>query len=563
MLQGVNLRLLRLPLNVIDRFQPSSMITTNVLDVLSKSYDFVIVGGGTAGLVLASRLSENPSITVAVLEAGENTINDPMTSIPALYGQQLGNPKHDWGFKTTKQRHSNDREMPSPRGKGLGGSSTINFLMWSLPPAVDIDAFEKLGNPGWNWDEFHRYSRKIEKFHPPTKEVADLFPHTYGDDRGSSGLLQTTFAPHVHTIDAILQETFVNRGIKRLYDPYQGNVIYPSICAIVVTDKAIKVNGTWNASCTIDPKTWTRSSSATAYLLPAQGRPNLTVLTQATVLRVVFREDRNGGDLTATGVDFVHAGQTYSLGAQKEIVLSAGTIKDPQILEMSGIGRRDILSKIGIEPVIELPGVGENLQDHNFATVSYELDPAANHQTLDSLQNPEGIQAAAQLYAQGEGLLRNGVGVFAYLPLIDIRTPDALEVAAKIEKEIEDYKDTPGIAPGLIEQLDIQLDTLRSKLSPELEFEVNPEEGKTYVTIFAFHVHALSRGTIHSKSNDPQDDPDIDPHYLEKDSDMDLLVQGIKYIRSIAQTEPMKSAYVGEELEPGPKCTSDKDVRGK
>ncbi|KAG6909079.1 hypothetical protein DXG01_002060 [Tephrocybe rancida] len=504
------------------------MITTNVVDVLSKSYDFVIVGGGTAGLALASRLSENPSITVAVLEAGDNTINDPMTSIPTPYARQLGNPK-------------------------ARGTSTINFLMWSLPPAVDVDAFEKLGNPGWNWDEFHRYSRKIEKFHPPTKEVADLFPHTYGGDRGSSGRLQTTLAPHVHTIDAILKETFANRGIKRLDDPYQGNV-----------------NGTWNASSTIDPKTWARSSSATAYLVPAQDRPNLTVLTQATVLRIAIAEHRDGDDLIATGVDFVHAGQTYFLGAQKEIVLSAGAVKDPQILEMSGIGRGDILSTIGIEPILELPGVGENLQDHNFVTVAYELDPAANHQTLDSLQNPEGAEVAAQLYAQGKGPLRNGLGFFSYLPLLDTRTPDALELATKIEKEIEDYKNTPGIAPGLREQLDIQLDTLRSKSSPELEFTclpllfsttLKPEAGKTYMSLLAFHVHPLSRGTIHSKSNDPQDDPNIDPRYFEKDSDMDLLVQGIKYIRSIAETEPTKSAYVGKELEPGPKCISDEDIR--
>ncbi|KAG6909080.1 hypothetical protein DXG01_002061 [Tephrocybe rancida] len=528
------------------------MITTNVGDVLNKTYDFIIVGGGTAGLVLASRLSANPSTTVAVLEAGENTIDDPMTSIPAPYGRQIGNPK------------IND---------SIGGTSTINYLMWSLPPAVDIDAFEKLGNPGWNWDEFHRYSRKIEKFHPPTKEVADRFPHTYGNDRGSSGLLQTTFAPHVHTVDAILKETFANRGIKRLDDPYQGNV--NTSIHLLLRDqnkltRRFKVNGTWNASSTIDPKTWARSSSATAYLVPAQDRPNLTVLTQATVLRVVFAEDRNGDDVTATGVEFAHAGKTYSLSAQKEIILSAGAIKDPQILEMSGIGRRDILSKIGIEPRIELPGVGENFQDHNFVTASYELDPAANHQTLDSLLNPEGAQAAAQLYAQGKGPLRNGIGFFSYFPLLDARSPGDIEVAAKIEKDIEDYKNTPGIVPGLREQLDIQLDTLRSKSSPDIELtcipmlfsmSLKPEAGKTYVTIFAFNVHPLSRGTIHSKSNDPQDDPEIDPHCFERDSDVDLLVQGIKHIRGITKTEPMKSACVGEELQPGPKCASDEDVR--
>ncbi|KAG5734171.1 hypothetical protein E4T56_gene1404 [Termitomyces sp. T112] len=529
------------------------MITANISHVLSKTYDFVIVGGGTAGLVLAERLSENPSFTVAVLEAGDNTINDPMTSIPAPYGRQLGNPKYDWGFVSAKQKYSNGMEYPWARGKGLGGTSCINFLEWSLPPAVDVDVLERLGNRGWNWNEFYRYSRKIERFHPPSKEVTDLFPHTYGDDRGTSGPLQITIPPHVYTVDAILRETFLNTGLTALHDPYQG-----------------EVNGAWFPSATINPKTWTRSNSATAYLVPAQDRPNLTVLTQALVCRVLFAQDSSGGDLIATGVEFIHQGTKHVLSANKEVILSAGTIKSPQILELSGIGNSDILSRVDVQTRIELPGVGENLQDHIFVPVSYELDPSAKHQTFDFLGKPELLQKAAELYAEGKGPLRNALSSFAFFSLNDMQATNASIVATKIEEDMNNFRNTPGIGSGLREQIDIQLDSLHSKASPEIEIaslpmlysaKLKPEGDKTYFTLLAFVVHPLSRGTIHSRSNNPRDNPDIDPHYFERDSDMEILIQGIKYIRTMAQTEPMKSACVGEELQPGSRYTNDEELR--
>ncbi|KAG6873259.1 hypothetical protein C0995_001033 [Termitomyces sp. Mi166 len=580
------------------------MITANVSDVLGKVYDFVIVGGGTAGLVLAARLSENPSFTVAVLEAGNNTINDPMTSVPAPYGRQLGNPNRRLENHSTigvlRLRSKSIRTTGKFRGLvakvlvialtlvavsvphniwSTGGTSSINFLEWSLPPAIDVDAFERLGNHGWNWNEFYHYSRKIERFHPPTKEVADLYPHTYGADRGSSGPLRTTIAPHAHTADAIVRETFLNMGLTALYDPYNGEVKLSiggfSRSEIRLTTN--QVNGTWFPSSTIDPETWTRSNSATSYLVPAQDRPNLAVLTQALVCRVLFAEDNNGGDLVATGVEFMHQDAKYILSARKEVILSAGTIKNPQILELSGIGRSDILSRIGVETRLELPGVGENLQDHTFVPVSYELDPSAKHQTFDSLRKPEIARAAAELYAEGKGPLRNALSSFTYFPLDYIKAFDTSNVAAKIEKDINIFKNAPGIDAGLREQMDIQLDSLHSKASPEIEFAtipmlfstrgltgpllVNPEGDKTYYTFLAFLVHPLSRGTIHSRTDNPRDDPDIDPHYFERDSDMEILIQGIKYIRTMAQTEPMKSAYVGEELQPGSLYTSDEELR--
>ncbi|KAG6829935.1 hypothetical protein H0H87_009695 [Tephrocybe sp. NHM501043] len=383
----------------------------DVTDVLSKTYDFVIAGGETAGLTVAARLSENPLITVAVLEAGNNTIDDPLTAIPARYGQYVGNTKYDWGFLTTKQ-YSNDRKMLWSRGKGLGGTSSTNFFAWSIPPAADADAFERLGNPGWDWDEF-----SLTRFQQPMDEQVGEFGRYDTCEGVSSGTVYTPRPSHMNPLDSLLQATLTNKGIKVLSDPYKGDV-----------------NGTWTASSTIDSKRWTRTSSATGYLLPAQHRPNLTVLTRALVSRVVFADNQDGNTLTATGVEFIYQGNKYILGASKEVVLSAGTIKDPQILELSGIGQPEVLSKINVEMKLELPGVGENLQEHNVAIVI---------------------------------------------------------------------------------------------------------------------------------SGDPLDSPDIDPRYFEKGSDLEILVHGIKYMRGVAETEPMKSALVGQELLPGPQCMDDHAIRGR
>ncbi|KAG6847294.1 hypothetical protein H0H93_008976 [Arthromyces matolae] len=347
------------------------MVTTKVADVLAQTYDFIIVGGGTAGLALASRLSEDPSITVIVLEAGDNRTGDPMTSVPVPYGRQIGNPK----------KYSNDKVVPWARGKGLGGSSNINYTTWSLPPAVDVDVFEKLGNVGWNWNEFSRYIKKIEQFNAPKDEGTDSSDQASGDDidQQSAGArpLQTSIPPH-HTIYALASETLNNLGVEILRDPYSG-----------------QVNGTWVPASTIDPRTWSRSTSATAYLLPNQGRPNLFVLTQALVSRVILRDDGDG--FVATGVEFIHEDIQHILNARKEVILSAGAIKSPQLLELSGIGRKDVLSKIGVDVKIELPGVGENLQEHNFVVVSYELDPSNKHETFDALRSPEKMQEAERL----------------------------------------------------------------------------------------------------------------------------------------------------------------------
>ncbi|KAJ6542821.1 GMC oxidoreductase, partial [Mycena capillaripes] len=522
--------------------------TTSQQNISGKAFDYVIIGGGTAGLALASRLSEDPSVTVAVIEAGEANLGDPNILVPGQFGATFTNSKYDWAFPTEKQRFSNDKEFIWSRGKGLGGSSGLNFYAWIKPPAADIDAIEKLGNPGWNWSEYMKYSQRSETFHPPAQEQLDLYPHTYDTElHGTSGPIQTTIPFHFHAVDSLFQETLVNKGLKSIKDPYGGDI-----------------NGIFIANANLDPQTWTRSYSATGYLSPAQDRANLSVLTEATVTRILFDDANPGQQLTASGVEFIHNKSTFQVNAKKEVILSAGAIQSPQILELSGIGRAEILQKIGVEMKIELEGVGENVQDHTFLGVSFEL--AGSPETYDRMRNPEYKAEALKLHGEGRGPQRVGITSFAYFPL----SAATSEAPALIERAAASIAASRRLPPGLREQLDLQVACLRHNDAVDLELIAfpgfftaisAPEPEKSYVTIFSLLNHPLSRGTIHAKSANPLDLPSIDPRYFENDFDLEILVQHIKYVRKMVGTEPFKSGVV-REIDPGPNCVTDEEIRG-
>ncbi|KAF8198835.1 GMC oxidoreductase [Mycena galopus ATCC 62051] len=519
-------------------------------NVVDKAFDYVICGGGvritfgtfrlttqgkqTAGLTLAARLTEDPSITVAVLEAGEHNIGEWLIDVPGQFGYTFGNPKYVWR-----------------RGKGLGGSSAMNLYAWTKPPAADIDAIEALGNPGWSWAEYLKYTRISETFHMARKEQTDLYPHTHDPAfRGESGPIQVTVPQTVHTLDRLFQETLINKGLKAIKDPYGGDI-----------------TGTWMASANLDPKSWTRSYAATAHYMPNRGRQNLVVLTEATVARVLFAEGP-GRELTATGVEFIHGGKILKVHAKKEVILSAGAIKSPQILELSGIGRKEILDKIGVSCKIDLRGVGQNVQDHLYLGVSYELNPDDKHETYDLMRDPEYAAEAKRLHSELKGMHRIGITSFAYLPYT-AATSDASALIQRAAASVDALKNSGDLEPGQADIFDKQITNLKDDTLPDLEILAfpgffttvsAPEAGKRYVTVVGMLTHPLSRGTIHAISNDPLADPAIDPGYFENDNDLENLVQHIKYIRSMAETEPWKSGIV-REVDPGPNCQTDEDIR--
>ncbi|PPQ95957.1 hypothetical protein CVT26_016123 [Gymnopilus dilepis] len=504
-------------------------------DVAGKAFDYVVIGGGTAGLPAAVRLSDDSGVSVLLLEAGSvDNLGDFKIDVPAQFGRTLGDLKYDWAFTTAEQSALNGRQLLWSRGKGLGGTSAMNFYCWSKPHAVDINNFEKLGNPQWNWTEYKKYSNRSECVHLPMKEQTDLYPHTFTDDScGKSGPLQVIIPPHLHGADMLFQETMVKIGLRAINDPYSGDI-----------------TGTWIAASNLDPKTWTRSYAATAYLLPNIDRPNLSVLTSALVSRILFNKVERGEDRSARGVEFL-------------------AIKSPHILELSGVGRPEILSKIGVDVVVNLSGVGENVQEHSLVGVPFELP--IGEETLESLLDPVYAAKAKELHELGQGLHRIGITSAAFFPLSATKCEGVTSLIDGLEAEVDAKAKAGQLRPGLEEQLRLQISVLRDDTVPDCEVilfpgyyfpdpNVPPEKGKNYITPIACLNHPISRGTIHAECKNPTVQPVCDPRYFESDFDMEIMLQMVKFIRGMKEIEPWKSGTVKESL-PGPEYLTDDQLR--
>ncbi|KDQ14400.1 hypothetical protein BOTBODRAFT_159613 [Botryobasidium botryosum FD-172 SS1] len=526
-------------------------MTAILEDVANRTFDYVIIGGGTAGLVLAARLSEDPSVSVCVLEAGGANSDEPAILIPGQYGGTFMNPLFDWSFASVPQANANNSIVPWFRGKGLGGSSGMNFSSYHRPPAHDIDAFERLGNPGWNWDRFMRYSKKAETFQPPTAEEIEKYSYyTNQGSHGSDGPLRTSFPSRLSRIEWAFHETFGNLGIKRQKDPMGGNI-----------------TGLWTGVSTLDRDTGHRSYSANAYLAPNASRKNLQVLTAALATRLIFAPATDFDGVRATGAEFLYDGGKTVVHAREEVILSAGTLKSSQILELSGIGDPNILAPLGIDVLVDLPGVGANIQEHIHTSMVVEIEKSDEWETYDVLrEDPQYAREQLELYKSSrEGAYTMGIGSFAFLPLQTIN-PEAVErMAASLATKIDKLKN-----PALREQWTLQLEALKDKDIPDCEFVMMPqflppaisppEARKKYLTLLVALNHPLSRGTIHITSDDPIAHPAMDPHNLEQDEDLQMLVEMLKYLRRVTETDPLKSIIV-KELSPGPKIVNDEELK--
>ncbi|EIM79352.1 GMC oxidoreductase [Stereum hirsutum FP-91666 SS1] len=532
------------------------------VDIAHKAFDYVIVGGGTAGLVLATRLTEDTNASVLVLEAGPANENDPLLLRMGSYGAHFNQEKYDWSFLTVPQKHCNNRQIPWPRGKTLGGSSAINFLAWVKPPKEEINDFERLGNPGWNWKNFEKYCAKAEGFvKPSAEEIEKHGLHSVGEWKmGEDGPIKLAIPSRASGADLDAIKVMKSAGIPEAQAPQNGDprglYIYP---------------------ISVDPKTFKRSYAANAYWIPNQHRPNLSCIVSATAHKVIFEEGST--PLKATGVEFiVNSGgeaTVHVATAGKEVILCAGAIKTPQLLELSGIGSPSILSRYGIKTKIDMPEVGENVQEHNTANVTFELKDDVPYETFDVLRYPKRAAEELALHSQGQGLFTYGSLGYTFAPLTWL-SPRAREIHEAQISRVNEFTATPsrsGEKSRLTEGLKAQFEIMKERLGPERlgpgcemmhaamfrSFPNPPEPGKKYFSYNSCMHHQWSRGSIHIASTDPFASPVIDPHAFEEDIDLQTFIETVKFVRTLRHISPWKELVV-REVNPGPDVQTDAQI---
>ncbi|KAI9817986.1 MAG: hypothetical protein M1832_004507 [Thelocarpon impressellum] len=515
------------------------------------TYDYVIAGGGTAGLVMAARLTEDRDVSVAVIEAGEDRSSDPAVLIPGLAATQLGDPKYDWDFRSVPQPNMANRKMGMTRGKQLGGSSANNFLYWTHASRADIDDWGKLGNSGWTWDELVPYFQKSESYVSPPAKTAEDLGIDYIDlaAHGKTGPIKNGFYNQYGEFEKAWWKTYGGLGLDVDGDPISGKAL-----------------GGYTNLINIDPLKVERSYAANAYYNPNKERKNLHLLTGALVSNIVFadknEEKKNKRPHVATGVNFTVAGQSYVVKAKKEVILSAGALQSPQILELSGIGDKSLLESKGIESLIDNKNVGENFQDHAYVTLGFAVQDGLF--TSDQFSRPGVVEEALELYKLNRtGRLAGGITASALLSYEQIKDKNGRGEDEGVPNTYELCRGERCDKSGLKEQYELtkkKLDDPKEASVQELYNTIfvnpaladqtkklfgNPEAPGGYFFMGGVVEHPFSRGSVHIGSADPSAAPVIDPNYLSHPLDVQLYNDIALHLQKVARSQPLASLLKG------------------
>ncbi len=458
-------------------------------------FDYIIIGAGSAGCVLANRLSENPKHRVLLLEAGPRD-SSPFIHIPIGYARTLKDPAVNWLFRTEPVPETRDRTHVWPRGKVLGGSSSINAMLYIRGQRRDYDLWRQAGCEGWSWDDVLPFFRKSEDY----EHGADAL-------HGAGGPLHVSDMITRHAVSDAAIEASVQAGIPRNDDfngPAQEGVGYYQVTM----------------------RDGRRCSTAQAFLHPLRERVNLHVETECLVEKILFENNE------AIGVQYRRGEESLIARAGREIVLSAGSVNSPRILELSGIGAAARLQGLGIPVIADRGQVGENLQDHYATALRFRLKA----DVISVNEQSRGLRLMGEIwryFTQREGLL----------------TLSAAHIGAfiKTRPELEDPDIQFHILPATMD--------LR-KLATGQVMELERQPG---LTIAPCQLRPLSRGDIHLRSASPRDDPAIRPNYLSHRVDQEALVAGLRWGRRIAGQQAL-SAFIEKEIDPGQEKLTDDEI---
>lgn len=440
------------------------------------------------------------------------------------------------------QSQLHGRVVEYPQGRALGGSSALNAETFIAPSDNGINHWEELGNPGWDWKTMSPYYEKCRTSIVPPEEVCAHFGLDYlleRHDGSGSGPIKTSYTGILENpLGKAWADTFQTLGYGLTGDPFSGGT----------------TGGFANAT-TVDPATKERSYSASAYFSPVQDRPNLHLLTGSEVDQITFYN--KSGLAVANGVVAMKDGERQVFTPKKEVILAAGTMNSPKILELSGIGNRDILQPHGIDVVIENPNVGENLQDHPMTGISFEVKDDV--ETLDGLirQDPKAIEAAMEAYQVNKSGPFSGASInsFAFMPVVNFQSPDgrlALNhlLEAQLPRQSKSGQSTEEEFVGSVISSADKSSVVYLMFAAQANFGAktsgnndDPKRVETgnYVTICALLSYPLSRGSVHIRSASKEDKPTIDPNFLDHSMDLEILAYHLQFLESLSTTEPLKS----------------------
>jgi choline dehydrogenase len=456
---------------------------------LEGHYDYIIVGAGTAGCVLANRLTQDPATRVLLLEAGGSD-NYHWVHIPVGYLYCIGNPRTDWMMRTAAEPGLNGRSIAYPRGRVLGGCSSVNGMIYMRGQAADYDGWRQMGNAGWGWDDVLPYFLKSEDHHRGA-----------GPMHGAGGEWKVSKQRLKWDILLAVQEAAKEFGIMPRADFNDGD-------------------NEGSGFFEVNQKRGVRWNAAKGFLRPALNRANLRLVTNALTESLIL-EGRK-----VVGVRYRHEGRMVEARADGEVLLSAGSINSPKLLELSGIGRQDVLRGLGIDVLSESPGVGENLQDHLQIRTVYKVTGARTlNGPFNSLFGKAGIALQYALMQSGPmSMAPSQFGMFT--------------------------KSDP------------------SRATPDLEYHVQPLSTDKLgdplhpfpaITVSVCNLRPESTGSVHAATPDPAAQPDIKLNYLSAQADRDVAVKAVRQSREIMTARHL-ARYAPQEILPGPAERSDDEL---